>query len=49
MEDYRNAGLLGSLGRFAGAQKEALPLSEQCYCDIDILQPFLSREENNSY
>lgn len=49
MEDYRSAGLLGSLGRFAAAQKGALPLSESCCCDTDILQLFLSREENNSY
>lgn len=49
MEDYHSAGLLGSLGQFAAAQKEAPPLSESYYCDIDILQPFLSRGENFSY
>lgn len=48
-EDYHSAGLLGSLGRFAAAQKEAPPLFESYYCDRDRWQPFLSREENFSY
>ena len=41
MEDYHSDGLLGSLGRFAVAQKEVLPLSDT----VGYYRPFFLNKE----